>query len=223
MKKPLLFFLSLLFFNSTFIFAQIQDSGNHGLMTLTLIKKDLSKIKGTPYLEEKYQSGTFYSEGKEPLTAYMRYDVHNENIEIKTDLNSEEVFVLPIGKNSKYEIDSQTFLHDKLIINGQQIQGYFIEHYAGNNFRFLEKPQVVLTEPIVARTGYEKDRPAEIKIESEFYVKKEDGSMENIRLKHKDIKKSFTSKSANEYLSKNKIKSLDDLVNFLKHLDQVKN
>lgn len=220
MKKHLFLFLILFITGSAFIFAQIQDSGNHGLMTLTLIKNDLSTIKGTPYLEENYQSGTLLTEGKEPLLVYMRYDVKNENIEIKTDLNSNEIFVLPPGKNAKYKIDNKIFIHDKIKVDGKQIQGYFIEHFNGTNFRLLEKPVLTLTEPVKAKTGYEKDRPAEIKIESEYYIQKEDGEIKNIRLKHKDIKKTFTSKTANEYFSENRIKSIDDLIGFVKHLDQ---
>ncbi len=220
MKKRLSLFLTFFIIGSTCLFSQIQDNGNHGFMTITLKQKDLSKINGSPYLEESYQSGTVFIEGKEPLMVFMRYDVQNETIEIKTDLSSTEIFILPTGKNAKYEIENLTFLYDKINIDGKQIMGYFIEHFSGENFRLLEKPLVTMTEAVAAKTGYEKDILAEIKIESEFYIQKEDGKIENVRLKHKDIKNSFTSKKASEYLSENRIKSLDDLKDFIKHLDK---
>lgn len=220
MKKHLYLFLALSILSSSFLGAQINDSGNHGLMTITLKEKDLNGIEGSPYLNSDYKSGKIYIEGKEPLAAYMRYDVHNENIEIKTDLNSDEVFLLPQNKNAKYEIEAKTFLHDKIRVDGKQIQGYFIEHFIGNTLRLLEKPIVTLTDPVKARTGYHKDKPAQIKIESEYYIQQEDGNTKDVRLKHKDIKKSFNSETANEYLKKNRIKSVEDLVSFLNHLDR---
>lgn len=219
MKNPILFFLCFIIGSSSLL-AQIQDSGNHGLMTLTLKKKDLSEIKGTPYFEENFKNGTLFLKGKEPLTAFMRYDVQNEIIEIKPDLNSTDIFVLPPGKNAEYIIGDNTFLIDKIRINGKEIYGYFIEHYRGDNFRFLEKPMVTISEAVAATSGYDKDRPAEIKIKSEYYIQKEDGQIINVSLKQKDIKKYFNSKTAKEYLSKNKIKSIDDLIGFVKHLDQ---
>lgn len=220
MKKHISIFLSFFILGSACLFAQVQDNGNHGFMTLTLKNKDLSEIKGTPYLEENYTQGTVFLEGKDPLKVFMRYDVQNEIIEIKTDLNSNEIYLLPPGKKAKYEIDNQTFVYDKIKVDGKQILGYFIEHFNGENFRFLEKHLATVTEAVAASTGYGKDTPAEIKIESQFYIQKEDGKMEYVRLKHKDIKKSFTSKTANTYLSKNKIKNENDLVDLLKHLDQ---
>lgn len=220
MKKQLTLFLTFFIIGSTSLFSQIQDNDNQGFMTITLKKKDLSKITGTPYFDESYKSGSIFLEEKEPLKVFMRYDVQNETIEIKTDLSSDEIFILPSGKNAKYEIGNLTFLYDKINVNGKQTIGYFIEHFDGDHFRLLEKPLVTVTEAVAAKTGYEKDIPAEIKIESEFYIKKEGDKIENVRIKHKDIKNIFTSKAASEYLSKNRINSTDDLKDFLKYLDQ---
>lgn len=220
MKKHLYLLLAFTIFSSSFLAAQINDSGNHGLMNITLKEKVLDGIEGSPYINSDFQSGNVYIEGKEPLVAYMRYDVHNENIEIKTDLNSAEIFVLPQGNNAKYEIEDEVYIYDKIRVDGKQIQGYFIEHFNGDQFRLLEKPIVTLTDPVKARTGYQKDKPAQIRIESKFYIQQEDGKTEAVRIRQKDIKQIFSSETANEYLKKNRIKSTEDLVSFLNHVDK---
>lgn len=201
--------------------SQIQDSGQHGLMTLTTKKNEnLSEVKGTPYMQESFKSGVINMVGKKPLAVFLRYDVLNENIEIKTDLNSNEVFVLSSSEKAEYKIGDKTFVHKEITHEGKQIEGFFVSHYEGKNLRLIEKPKVTVTEAVKARTGYEKDQPAEIKIESEYYVVKERGKTENLRLKHRDIKKTFNSPEAKKYLSDNRIKSLEDLIAFVNYLDK---
>lgn len=220
MKRTTLYLLAYFVAGIFFTQAQIQDSGNHGLMTLTTKKQNLNEVQGSPYLDKNYKSGIVLIEDKNPLVVFMRYDALNENVEIKTDFNSEEVFFLPPNKKTKYKIGNQKFVYDQLNNEGNKISGYFIEHFNGNNFRLLEKPSVTVTEPVTAKTGYEKDKPAQIKIENEYYIQKENGNIEKVRLRHKDIKKTFNSKTAEEYLSNNRIKSVDDLISFVQHLDK---
>lgn len=85
--------------------------------------------------------------------------------------------------------------------------------------RILEKPTAEVTEAIKAQNTYQKDRPAEIKIEGEHFVVLENGDAKNIRLRNKDLKKVFNSKPAKDYLSDNKIRSTEDLVAFARYYD----
>lgn len=180
----------------------------------------MDAIEGSPYLNENFQAGIAKVEGKEPLSVFLRYNVPQDQMEIKLDLQSAEVYELPKNNKTHYKVGSQTFVFDMLKFEGSVIGGYFIELYSGEKFRLLEKPIATLTEAIKAKTGYDKDRPAQIKLEEEYFVVKEDGQVLNVRLKHKDIKNAFDSEPSKEYLSDNKIRSEEDLKSFISWLDK---
>lgn len=221
MKKQLLLILVIFICGANYAQVPINDSGNHGLMTITTKKNEsMKEIQGSPYLVRDFQYGTATVEGKQPLKVFMRYNVLQEKIEIKIELNAEETYLLPKHQKTVYEIVSDTFVYDQVDFNGKKITGYFLEHYVGQNFRLLEKPTTSVTEAVKAKTGYDRDRPAEIVIKKEYYVVKENNQVENVRLKHRDIKKIFDSDRAKTYLSKNKIRTEQDFVYFISYLDK---
>lgn len=197
------------------------DSGNHGLMTITTKKNDnLKDVQGSPYMDENYVYGTVKVEGKDPLKVFLRYDVFNENMEVKLDKNADKTYVLPLSEEAVYRIGPDAFRYRTLRHEGNTITGYFVEHYSGENYHLLEKPSIEITEAIKARTGYERDRPAEMTLEREFYIVGKDNKVENVKLKHRDVKKAFNSKEAKSYLKDNKIRSKQDLIAFVSYLDQ---
>lgn len=200
---------------------QLHDSGNHGLMRISVKESDrMNDVKGSPYLNESFQAGTAKVKDKEPLNVFLRFNVAQDQIEIKLDSRSEEVYLLPRNGNSIYEIGDQTIVFDEFVSEGNRISGYFIEHFDGDQFRLLEKPVATLTEAVKAKTGYDKDRPAEINIEEEFFILTEDGKAQNVRIKQKDLKKAFDSEGARKYLGDNKIRSVQDLKAFVAFLDK---
>lgn len=200
---------------------QLHESGNSGLMRINIKKSDrLSEVEGSPYLNETYQVGTATVKGKEPLKIFMRYNVPQDQIEIKLDPASEDTYQLPKDSKTVYRVGTQTFVYDQFSFSGSHVTGYFIQHYDGENFRLLEKPVATISEAVKAKTGYDKDRPAQIKIEEEFYVLNKNGQVHNLRLKHKDIKKAFDSETAKKYLNDNKIKDLQDLKSFISYIDK---
>lgn len=218
MKKQILILLGILI--SLSAPAQIRDSGQYGFTKITTKENEnMNKVHGSPYLNDDFTFGTVTIKDKEPLKVFMRYDVLKENIEIKTDRNSEDVYVLPLAQKAEYSIGPDKFIHDKITHEGNTISGYFREHYNGDNVRLLEKPSVTVTEAVKAKTGYDRDRPAEIIIEEEYYIVFDSGEVENVRLKKKDLRKVFTSKEARNYLSDNRIRSVEDVVFFLSYSD----
>lgn len=199
---------------------QLHDSGNHGLMRISTKESDkINEVKGSPYLNEDFEAGIARVKDKEPLNVFLRFDVAQDQMEIKLDAGSEEIYLLPRNGNIEYEMGNRKIVLDEIVSEGNRISGYFIEHFAGEKFRLLEKPVATVTEPVKARTGYEKDKPAEINIGEEFYIINGEGQVENVRVKEKDLKKAFDSDSARKYLGDNKIKSVQDLKNFVAFLD----
>lgn len=220
MKKVLILFCGMMISISAINAQVINDGGLEGLQLMTNISDDLGKIHGTPYLDEEFQYGTVVVPGKRAMNVFLRYNVQDENIEIKTQKNSPETYLLPANREVVYNIHNQTFVIDEIRYDGKRIAGYFIEHYDGENFRLLEKPVARISDAVKAKSSYEKDRPAEIKINSEFYIVDGQGKVENVRVKHRDVRKAFKSKPAKEYLSNNKIRSEEDLTSFVAFLDQ---
>lgn len=200
---------------------QLHESGNHGLMRVSVKESDKMKgVEGSPYLDENFQYGIATIKGKEPLSVFLRYNVHQDQMEIKIDPKNDETYALPKNANTVYEIGPQTFVFDEILSNGNKVSGYFIRQYDGEKYRLLIKPVVSLTEPVKAKTGYEKDRPARIIIEKEYYVvNNNNGKVENVRLKHRDIGKAFNSEPAKQYLRDNKIRSEEDFKSFIEYLD----
>ena len=219
MDKTVLLFFAI--FAACPVFSQVINySGDHSLMLVTTKEHSrLNSVEGSPYLDNAFQYGTAIVEGKQPLKVFMRYNVHEEQIEIKTDVNSEDIYLLPKMESTVYKLGPQTFILDLIVLNGKRISGYFIEHYHGENFRLLEKPVTTITEAVKAKTGYEQDKPARIVIEEEYYIVNNVGKIQNVRLKNRDIKKTFNSPQAKKYLSDNRIRSEEDLVAFISFLD----
>lgn len=216
--------LSFLFFITTgAVQAQMQhESGGHGFMKIRTKKNaNMSEVKGSPYLDEEFQYGQIEMEGKEPLNVFLRYDALNENVEIKVDKNSQDTYVLPLSETTVYTIGRERLRikYNEVNTGGKKITGYFIEHYNGENWRLLEKPSVSVSEAVPAKTGYDRDKPAKIEIQSEYYVIG-DGTVVNVRIKHRDIRKAFESRQAQEFLSDNRIRSEEDFVEFVAHLDK---
>lgn len=223
MKKSISIIISfLLFITAGAVQAQIHDSGGHGFMKITTKKNaNMAEVKGSPYLEEEFQYGQIEMEDKEPLNVFLRYDALNENVEIKSDKNSPDTYILPLSESTVYLIGREKLRlrYNEVRPGGEEITGYFIEHYNGDNWRLLEKPSVSVSEAVPAKTGYQRDKPAKMEIDSEYYVIG-DGIVENVRIKHRDIRKAFGSRPAQEFLSDNKIRSEEDLVVFVAHLDK---
>lgn len=198
----------------------INDGGIEGLQLMTKVSDDLFKVQGSPYLSDDFQYGILEIENKEPIKAFLRYDIHQDIVEIKMDPESEEIYSLANQKGVSYLLDNNKIIADQIFSDDGKILGLFIEHFNGENYRLLEKYKVSVSKPVQAKSSYESDKPAQMKKSSELYLlSKGSVNAENIRVKHRDVKKAFTSPVAKEYLSDNKIKELEDLVAFLKFLD----
>ena len=221
MNKFIICFGLLLFLSAGLKAQFVSGSSNAFDDSFVLITKspDLSKVEGTPYLNEDFQMGTLNMKDKDPLSVFLRYDVVNERMEIKPNKNTSETYMLQNDQDTEYVIGNDKFVLDKINAEGKAVYGYFVELYDGENYRFLKKPVATLSEPVKARTGYEQDRPAEIEIEDVYYLSTQ-GTTREIELKNRKIKKAFSSTEANSYLKENKIRSEEDFVRFVAFLDQ---
>lgn len=217
MYKILAITIGLGFFGTYATTAQIvQDTGNHSLMLIQTKSTGDEIVEGTPYLNDNFQHGTFTLEGKEPTNAFIRYNVVNEEMEIKIELNGEDTYLLPVNNKAKYQIGTDNYVFTNLKIDGRLIKGYFKEHYVGEKVSLYEKLIATTSEPVKAQTAYQKDKPARIVMEERFFLVFNNGKVEEVRLKTKDFKNALPdSKAVNSYLSDNKVKSIEDFTKML--------
>jgi hypothetical protein len=216
MKKIFLILITILGFAESN--AQIfTDDGRY-----ELIGKDnpeIFKATGSPYLNDDFTSGKIFFEDKAPLPVLLRYNVYNETIEVRPNLSSEEIFKVSDRVKAIYELDGLKMISDQFYYDNRKIWGFFIVHYEGDRFQLLEKPEIRVTRPVKSDSGYSDDKPARMKKTSSLYIRDKENGVHQISLKHKDVKKFFTSAGAKEYLSDNKIKEIEDLVVLLNFLE----
>ena len=182
--------------------------------------KDL-KVEGTPYLNEEFSRGKIYLQDKEPLEAYLRYDVLGEQMEVKIDKSSTDIYTFSSNRDIEYEIDYNKFFENTITVDGERISGLFQELFVGNNVKLLSKAVAQVSEPVVAKSSYEKDRPGRISISERYFIVPQDGRPQEVEMKRRSLRKTFDSRKVKEYLKNNKIKSVEDLVEFARFYDSL--
>lgn len=201
---------------------QYTDSGNHGFMLITTKEAPEKASKGSPYFEDdNFRKGVVRISEKTPLDVWLRYDVMKEVMEIKLSSNTEEIYRLPLEEEVEYEIGSRTFRADRLRHAGSTYFGYFVEYYRGQFLSLLGKPQLEIQESTQPKSGYT-DSSDRLKIEEEFFVIWENGDIEKVRARHRDIRSFFDSDLAQDYLKDNRVRSIEDLTAFIAYYDKNK-
>lgn len=212
----------LAFLFPTSLHAQTNNSGNLGERLLITMKSNVpSEISGSHYLNEDFQKGKVLITGYDPLEAYLRYNVNTETFEVKLKKTGEAMYKLPVNPETKYYIGSDLYTYQKIYDNGKSILGYFLNHYKGEKVSLLEKPILNVTEAVKAETGYEKERPAQIRLQKKHYLIFQDGTVKNVDLKEKDFEKAFAlTPEVKKYLKDNKLKSAEDFSGMVKWYDK---
>ena len=178
------------------------------------------KVEGSPFLNDEFQRGLLVMDGKEPIHAYLRYDVNHELIEIKLKPSDEQVFYLDPSLRAEFQFGGDVYNARQLRVNGETISGIFIDHYEGENYSLFEKPTVEYIPAEKAKSGYEQDKPARIEIDSKFFIVDAGNKVTEVEVKHRDVRKAFESKVAEDYLKDNRIRDIEDLKAFVAFLDE---
>lgn len=181
--------------------------------------KEIFKATGSPYLKDEFSPGKIYFEGKPALSVFLRYNIHNETIEIKPQLDSEEIFKVNEVEKATYEMDGLKVIPEDFFYKERKVWGFFIVHYEGRQYKLLEKPEIKVTPSVKRESGYSEDKPAKMTKASTFYVLDSQGEIKQLNLRHKEVKKLFVSAKAEEFLDRNKIKTKEDLIALLEFLD----
>ncbi|MCM8570406.1 hypothetical protein NE848_13515 [Gramella jeungdoensis] len=190
-----------------------------GGMVIFTKEKEPDHYTGSPYYEDDFKLGVIHDDKGRSMQVLMRYNAVEDVVVIRPKPDSEEEYVLPKLKSITYELGNYTYFIDNLNTNNGNIEAYFAKFYEGANSTFIGLPKVEVTPPQKARTGYEKDKPADIDVEMVYYLSLNGGQLQEVRLKEKDLKDLFKSDKMEEYFDKHKIKTEEDVVNMLKYFE----
>lgn len=197
--------------------AQVNQNFYNDRALMLIQDEPIKGLTGNPFLNEEFQKGLIIADNVEAQPAFLRYDAMDGKMEIKLEEHSDEVYELPRVKDIKYILDGHTYYIDsKRTSRGELLEGYFIQYFKGENIQLLGWPKLDVERASKAETGYEKDKSAHIEVEMEYYIKMDDKRLEEVRLRPRNFRKFFNdSNDMKEYLSRNKVRDVEDAIKAL--------
>lgn len=182
---------------------------------------DYSKIEGSPYLNDVYQSGVLTNlKGNKIKTLMIRYNLHLDRMEAKKSDGS--VGALTKVDSILIKLDTKTYrLFTYSQQNGNTQKGYFIQKIGNPVCSLLQRNYKTIKEGKEAATGYHKERFPKLIGHQNYYLKFRERPAQPVKLKKKAILKAFPNhqNELNEYVSNQKLsldneKDLEALVNY---------
>lgn len=137
--------LSFILFISFFATSQEIIFGSYEVK-IRYLKGDYTEIKsaeeiiGTPFLDDQYKLGQLYFDGKDPINVYMRYNIVDEDIQVRIE---DETFLVQDKINIKLdEVEWRKFEYQ--VKDSQYLSpGYFkvlTKNQGKDDLILLEKP-----------------------------------------------------------------------------------
>ena len=208
--------LGLMLLSFTISQAQISNNLDNNGMQIYTKSKTPTKYTGSPYAEKDFKRGIIIDKNKNnSQPALLRYNAVEDVVEIRLK-EGDKSSVLPKFTHLTYDMGDYNYFIGNLETSSGNIEAYFAEYYKGDKSQFVGRPVADVTPAKPANTGYEKDKPANLKVEMVYYISLDNGVFKEVRLKNKDIEDLFTSEKMSKYLDKNKIKDEKDVVEMLK-------
>lgn len=194
---------------------------NKNRMVIPTFNNTPETFTGSPYLDEEFKKGVIDDGEGRTQEAFLRYNAVEEEMEIKLKKEDEQLMVLPKLRKITYTIDDKKYFIDTYRTEkGEKLQGYFVSFYEGEEVKLLgwHRPDVI--EARKARSGYEKDKPAHLKVDLEYYISKNDGRLQEIKMNPRNFKKLFKdSRAMKKYFSENKVKTTEEAVEALEYFE----
>lgn len=217
LNKLLLFAFFLSFFGVSA--QQINPFASDEGMLIFTKEKEPDTFTGSPYYEDDFQTGVIHDDKGRSLKVQMRYNALEDVVVIRPKPNSEEEYMLPKLKTITYELDDYTYFIDRLSTDNGELEAYFAKFHESENSTFVGQPKVDVTPAQKAKTGYDKDKPANIDVEMVYYISVDGGTFKEVRLKEKDLEDLFDSDRMEEYFDDHKIKTEQDVIEMLRFYD----
>lgn len=183
MKSKTIVIFAFSLFQLTFVLAQINEAGTSNVeinMNNLFFKSnlnssenqlDLSNISGSPYENEAFVLGRVYQKSsKKSIPYYLRYNIYNDEIQIKMDLDERNIQSL-IKKNDIFMVLNQKEYHFLSYTNKKNkfSEGYFILIYKGQNCKLFLRRTKVYKEKQLPKDGFHDPEPAKLVDYKSYY------------------------------------------------------
>jgi len=214
-KTIVLFAFSL--FQLTYVLAQINEAGTSNVkinmndlffkstLNSSENQMDLSNISGSPYENEAFVLGRVNQKStKKSMPYYLRYNIYNDEIQIKMDMNERNTRSL-IKKNDIFMVLNQKEYHFLSYTNKKNnlYEGYFILIFKGQNCKLFLRRTKIYKEKQLPKDGYHDPEPAKL-VDNQSYYYTEGKVLVPLADSKKNILKQF---SGFENKLKNEIKT----------------
>lgn len=184
------------------------------------------KIVGSPYFNVSFELAEIEYFGKDlNEKIYLRYNAFNDEMELSLNSSSTDSDNILI-KNNKVScvINNEKYKYVEFTPeNSISITGYLSILHEGEILTLYERKQKIYMEATKARTSLERSFPARYTDKIQYYFSINNGSILEIKLNKKDLlsKLNIYSENIKEYqkLNKIKIRSKEDFLNLIRHLD----
>lgn len=182
---------------------------NQKSLAFGLTEAEFKDVEGSPYATPEFVSGVIYQDSKvvQP-NVQLRYNVHADEIEIKSMGNSGEESFSALLKDPNIYAKIFKDMYIFVPFEGSvEKGGYFNIVTQGEHYDLYKKTTSVFSPPTKARTTYEKDRRASFKqIDTYYLVSKKGDFYELPNTKSKILKVMDKKKSeVKEYISDNRL------------------
>ena len=182
---------------------------------------------GSPYFNEEFQSCELYYKEEFAEKLYYRYNMHNDEVELKESPLSETVFALNLDRNITLKAEDLILSLETLNTPKQGVRnGYVNVLYSGKNFKVYERVKTKFKEGVKAVNSMVRSTPDKFNQFIEYYYQINDERLlQYLPKKRRKIVESLPQDyqiKAAGILKGNRytLKSQEDLIQFISDLDK---
>lgn len=131
---------------------------------------DLSKIEGSPYMDNEFQIGKVYNRITKNVSNFLlRYNNYNDEIQIKVgDDNNSRVLIK--SKDYFVMLNNSKIFYEKYQIKNNIETGYFILKYTGKSSKLFEKKYKTYEAAKPSKDSFHISTPAKFKDNTAYYI-----------------------------------------------------
>ena len=181
---------------------------------------------GSPYFNEEFQSCELYYKEEFAEKLYYRYNMHNDEVELKESPLSETVFALNLDRNITLKAEDLILTLETLNTPKQGVRnGYVNVLYSGKNFKVYERVKTKFKEGVKAVNSMVRSTPDKFNQFIEYYYQINDERLlQYLPNKRRKIVESLPQDyqiKAVDLLKENRytLKSPEGLIQFISDLD----
>ncbi|MBX2914996.1 MAG: hypothetical protein KF856_06970 [Cyclobacteriaceae bacterium] len=152
------------------------------------------KIKGTPTLFEKYNDGKIFFTQEQERVMLMNYDAFNDQVLIKRDTGAVP-FAIRKDVIEKFIITQEGHTYEFERITFNQKDGYFLKLSTGKKTLYCKVSKVIHRSK-AAGDHYSEAAPDEFLVLNQYYLKQENGTLQELQKSRKSIENAFPDNKA---------------------------